>query len=297
MAEINRQRVNLPLGVLLFAIAMLLQATVGGLVKEGGPSISVAEFIFVQSVICWILCLPQALRGGFKMIKTSRLGLILTRALTGLVAFFLLYLSFHHIPMVEGMLLMNTAPIWIPIVLLIWKRQNSPIAVWLAVILGFIGVACVIGRPTNLVNLYAPLALVSGIGLAIVIICLRDLTKTETSEKILFYYFLLLSLATLGPVLEQWAHGVTHISVTGWTCMVVSGFVMYGCQMTLNHGMRFGTPHVLGPLIYLSPVFSGIIDWIFWHHVPHVMTFVGTALVIIAGILSIRLGSPKPAKV
>ncbi len=50
----------------------------------------------------------------------------------------------------------------------------------------------------------------------------------------------------------------------------------------------------VGPFIYTSVVFAGVLDWLVWGRLPDALSVAGGVLVSGAGILALRLG-PAPA--
>ena len=53
----------------------------------------------------------------------------------------------------------------------------------------------------------------------------------------------------------------------------------------------------MGPFIYSSVVFAGLLEWALWSSVPDALSLAGMALVAAAGVLALRIGAgpPQPA--
>ena len=53
----------------------------------------------------------------------------------------------------------------------------------------------------------------------------------------------------------------------------------------------------VGPFIYSSVVFAGLLEWALWKSVPDVLSFAGMFVVAAAGVLALRVGAdaPQPA--
>ena len=66
------------------------------------------------------------------------------------------------------------------------------------------------------------------------------------------------------------------------------GLIGFLGSALLAYSFEHGKASTLAPLIYTTVVFSGIFDWLIWHHIPDFVAFLGMILVIGGSILSIH---------
>jgi drug/metabolite transporter (DMT)-like permease len=72
-------------------------------------------------------------------------------------------------------------------------------------------------------------------------------------------------------------------------CFAIGGGISLALmQAFLANAFLHGETSKIGIFQYVSIVFVGIFDWIFWRVVPPAYTFLGVVLVVIAGIIIIR---------
>ncbi len=95
------------LSLLMVAIA----STAAAATRFASANASTAAIVTVQYAICTLLCLPITLRRGFGNLASTRLPLHLLRGSAGVLGFYLFYAALAHIPMVDAMLLRQSAPL------------------------------------------------------------------------------------------------------------------------------------------------------------------------------------------
>ncbi|MBT7615098.1 MAG: EamA family transporter, partial [Rhodospirillaceae bacterium] len=133
-----------PLGAAWITAAGACAACVGLLVQLASHHANDVMIIFTCYAVGLVIVTPLVLVKGLGYLKTPHPRLQVLRAMAGFIYFGSLFVAFRTIPLVDGILLRSTAPIWVPILLLIfWKQSMSP-RLWWAIGLGFIGVALVL---------------------------------------------------------------------------------------------------------------------------------------------------------
>lgn len=225
---------------------------------------------------------------GLGYLKSKHYSYLLGRALFGGLANFLYTISIFYIPLVNGTLLFNTAPIFIPILSVFWLKATISRNIWFSVALGFIGIIVII-KPTETIftqtgNL---IALISGISLAIAYLLMKLLTDTDPGERIIFYY-LGISALILAPLLFFEGNVPT---VKSCFYAILSGIMLLAAQLSLVKGYKYAEASQIGIYQYTSVIFVGILDWMIWGILPDRWDIVGVVLVTFAGILIIRSGN------
>lgn len=278
----GKNKPNLLYGAVVCMLGYLCIALMGTCSKLAGD-IPTSVIAFTQNIISFLLILPFALRKGVQHLKTKRKALHLLRDLTGVLSFFFLFFSLKSIPLVDAILLQNTAPLWIPLVVLIGLRVKMRGHLWWGLVLGFLGVIFVL-KPGSSVFSYGSIAGVgSGILLGISLVTIRRLTLTEPVERILFYYFLV-GVICMAPFAVAQA---SFKDFSQWYYLLGVGVFMILAQLLITHSFEHGKASVFAPIAYSAVVFSGILGWLIWGHIPDFWSFIGLCLVVLGGVLSI----------
>ena len=279
------EKPNLIKGATLCVLGYLCIALMGAAVKAIPTTIPTLTVLFFQNLICLILTLPTVFKKGFSNLKTQHPFLHLTRDLAGLLSFFALFLVIRYIPLVDGMLLQNAAPLWIPFVVWIWIKSKVSSHVWWDVGIGLVGIILIINPGAEIIKPQILIGLASGILLAISLVAIRRLRLTDPTYRILFYYFLAGSILTLPFIIANWT------TLNGYTLLLLIGvgILMYLGQFFITHSFLHAKASVLSPISYTAILFSGLLGWIIWNEIPTWMALVGMIFVIAGGITTIIL--------
>lgn len=254
---------------------------------QGGSAFWVSFIVYLTGTL---LLLPFIVKRGIADLKSERYTFLIGRALFGTVASFCYTISMHYIPIVNGTLLFNTAPLFIPLLATLFLKDKIGRNTWIAVLIGFVGVIVIIKptesiftQPGNFIGLFA------GMSLAVAYLLMKLLTATEPGVRIIFYYLgigTLLQIPTLFFV----------DALPNMECIffaILAGVLLLSAQMALVVGYRYAQASQIGIYQYSSVVFVGLIDWLIWGTLPTSGEILGAVLVAIAGIIVIRSGSKK----
>lgn len=279
--QLSPVKSNLVLAAFYVILCYFFLSLFSACAKVASVSVSTFTVLFFQNSICFLLNLPKALSEG---VKTQHPYLHLIRDVCGFVSYFLFVLALEHIPLANAVLLSNSAPLWIPFVIWIWFKKKVPPYLWVSLIIGFIGIIFILKPSAHMTDIAALYALFSGIFLAVAMVAIRRLTHTEPSSRMLFYYFLLGTLISLpGAIIDFPAGFKTPVLYF----LLSAAVFFYLVQMFINLGFRIGKASTLSPLAYTVVLFSAILDRIFWHKIPDFLSFIGMALIILGGIISV----------
>ena len=284
MSEITAQRTgNLGLGILLTVLAFLSVAIMSAFGKAASESISSGVLVFFQNSISLVLLLPWVIRDGIGNLKTEHLGLHCVRGISGMLSQYFMFVALNYIPLVDAVLLVNAAPLFIPIITWIWLKHRIGVRLWLSLVIGFVGIVLIIQPGRDVVSWATPLALVAGILSAIALVTVGRLNTTEPSLRILFYYFLISTILTAPLLITKWSPPEPE----AWVYLIGIGLTMAIAQLLLILAYEQASPSRVSPFNYSVVVFSGIIGWIVWNEIPNALSIAGTILVCAGGILSV----------
>ena len=284
MSQISATRTeNLGLGILLTVLAFLSVAIMSALGKAASHSVSSGVLVFFQNSISLVILLPWVIRDGIGNLKTEHLGLHCVRGISGMLSQYFMFVALNYIPLVDAVLLVNAAPLFIPIITWIWLKHRIGVRLWLSLVIGFVGIVLILQPGRDVVSWATPLALVAGILSAIALVTVGRLNTTEPSLRILFYYFLISTILTAPLLITKWSPPEPR----AWIYLIGIGLTMAIAQILLILAYEQASPSRVSPFNYSVVVFSGIIGWIVWNEIPNALSIVGTILVCAGGILSV----------
>jgi len=271
-------------GIVLVILAFLAFSIMSGFVKASSHAgLSTQEIMAFQNLIALLVLLPWILKNGRRVIVPKNKALVIGRALLGLVSMYLFFLAVRLVPLVNAVLLQNTVPLFIPVLTFLFFRKKITLKIFATMIIGFIGVVIVLNPGRGFLRPGDLIALSAGFISAVVTIILGRLEdKEELVPTVMFYYLVITILVTGIWAMPAWKtpHGIL------WLHLVSAGIMYAAFQVLLILSLKYASPTTISPFIYLSVVFSGLIDWIAWKQTPDFMTIIGSAVVITGAILS-----------
>ena len=192
--------------------------------------------------------------------------------------------------LVDAVLLVNAAPLFIPVIALLWLRTPIAPAVLASLVIGFVGVALIIKPgPSLLANPSSLIALLAAVFSAIALVTVNTLSRTDRPDTILFYYFLIASLATAPFAVLQWKTP----EPAQWGLLIGVGVFMALAQLLIILAYEHATASQIAPFNYSVVLFSVAIGWIVWHDVLDWIAVLGILLVCAGGICSVVLARPR----
>ncbi len=277
---------NTVYGALLVTFAGCCFASAGLFVQLA--SRQAGEFVvsFGSLAVCAAVVLPIALARGRRFLVSQHTGLLLVRSVIGVTQVVSLFVALQTISLVDTVLLRDAAPLWIPVLLMLFWKEQMPNKLWIGIILGFIGMAMVL-HPTYTTFESGYLF---GIGAGILYAFQSILSRRvdEIGEPVLrttTYIFIIGTVMMAVPAALQWqplsAETAIHIAL--------SGAFLLASTTSLLFAYNYAPAYVLAPFGYSAVVFSAILDWWLFGRVPTGWTVLGAILVVAASLLIIRM--------
>lgn len=269
---------NMLLSVALFALMSVMVKWLADL-----PAIELAFFrqlfaLLPIAFMLWRTGTPLAL------LKTNRLRGHTIRAAIGVSSMVLVFTAFQLLPLADATALSFAQPLFLTALAGPLLGEVVRIHRWSAVIVGFIGVV-VMARPVDLLNgnfsIGVVVALGSALTSALAMATVRQLSKSEASLTIIFYF------SAIGALLLGIAMLPFPLVAPTWQQLpIVIGVGLIGgtAQFFLTQAYHFAPASALSPFTYSALLWSTFFGWIVWSEIPSTATIVGAAIVIASGL-------------
>ena len=202
----------------------------------------------------------------------------------GLAAMYCFFYALAHMRLAEATLLNYTTPLFIPLIAYLWLGRSGAAA--------HVGHArhrlyrgALILKPG--LALFQPVALIglaSGILAAVAMASIRNLTRTESTTRIVFYFTAIATAVSAVPLAWSW----TTPPIEFWGLLVAMGALASAAQLLMTRAYAQAPAAQIGPFVYTIVVFAGLLGWTLWDEVPDGFSLLGTVLVCLAGALTIR---------
>jgi drug/metabolite transporter (DMT)-like permease len=277
---------NIRLGILLITLAFFCAAVMSTFSKAatGAPPLMT---LFLQYSISFLVFVPSAARLGRGGLKTEHFWLQLFRSLVGSACQLLFFVAVQSIPLLDAVLLSNSAPLFIPLVVYIWFGKTVRPLVWLSLLIGLVGIVMIIKPGPQMFHRPASLlALTAGLLSALALVATNKLAETEPPVRILIYNFGLSTLLLMPLFVRAWK----PLTAKQWLLLLGVGVFYALTQYLIILAYRYASAAELSPFNYTVVIFSGLLGWLFFGNVPDAGAVIGTVLICAGGVLSIRAG-------
>lgn len=274
---------NLFIGIGYVLITWVLFSFYTAFAKSIGSRASLPVVMFLQYCVGVAFLLPWFFKHGFGLLKVERKGLVVLRVLVGLSGTVAMYLASIYTSIVDAILLSNAAPIFLPFIALIWLKQPIEHKLWPGIAFGFLGILCILKPGKEIFNPGAFYGIANGVCIAMSMILMRTLSKTERNHTILLYFFgagalVFFPLALISWHLDSW-------SVLALILLLGASAILG--QLSNHRSFYYAKPIYLAPFCYSGVIFSALIEWIWWGAIPDLFTFIGILLICMGGVFTI----------
>lgn len=271
------------LGVLFMCTACALFPIMNGLVKLLAATYQPQEIVWFRIVSHLLLIAAIFMpRMGFGLVRTHQIGTQFVSSVMMLLSTLFFFSAVKSIPVAEAISVTFVAPL--AVVLLAWPMLGERITPFrlAAVIVGFSGVLIVI-RPGSAVFQWASLLLLcSAICYAIYQILIRRLAGIDHPATSVFYSVL------LGAILMSvWLPFVwkTPVSLVDWLLLCSLGVFGALGHYCVAKAMTYASANFVAPFNYTQMIGSVIVGYLMFAEVPDFYTWLGTAVIIVGGLM------------
>ena len=247
------------------------------------PAMQVAALRGLTSlplVLVWIMA-----TGGLKRIQTRRWRLHLLRGVLAVVMMFAFVFALRDLPLAETYSLFFVAPLLVTALAVPLLGERVGWRRWLAILIGLSGVLVVLRPDTSrMFNLGSIAVLVAAIAYAISAITVRVLGRTESTQAMVFWMIVLLSVFATAAAWSEWV----AIQVADWP--VLLGLAISGVlgQYAITEAFKHSDASVVAPFDYTALIWGITFDALIWNTVPDRMMLVGAVIIIGSGLYLIR---------
>ncbi len=284
-------------GIAFYAVTVLLFASLDTMTK-----LLTATYHYPVPLVAWVRYTIQLLlmtailvpSMGLEIISAKRPFPVIVRALFLVCATLFMGLALKRLPLAEAVAIVFTAPLLVvflagPLLGERFRFSRAALSV-----LGFTGVI-LIARPTGQLDTLGVLfALLAAVVTAAYQIMSRGLSREQP-----------LTLLYISALVGAVAFGL--LAPFSWsgdplTLPLILLFLALGVTGGLGHffltlSFRYAPASLIAPVSYLQLLWSGLLGWLVFRHIPDPIALIGMAIIAASGIATIMTGrQPQPAK-
>lgn len=273
------------IGILFMIAGISLLATLDAIVKIVSQDYGVAQTIFLRSLLALpVLLLLVPFEGGFSALKTKRPMLHLSRGVVMVITACCFVYSFQQLPLSDAYALIFSSPLILTVLAIPLLGEKVGRHRAIAVVIGFIGVLIAVRPGYVAFEIATAIALTGALGYALVLIFIRQMSKTETTIAITFYATLILTVAAATTMPWLWqTPSLEHC------LMYVATGVLGGLgQYCLTLAFRHASASLLAPYEYLSLIWGAFYGYMVFGDIPGFYTIAGSVFIVASGLYIIH---------
>jgi drug/metabolite transporter (DMT)-like permease len=271
------------LGVLFMCAACALFPVMNGLVKLLAATYDPLQIVWFRITMhLFLVALVFMPRMGLGLFRTRRIGSQLVNSVMMLLSTLFFFSAVKYVGVAEAISISFVAPL--AVVFLAWPMLGERITAMrvAAVVIGFSGVLVVI-RPGSAIFQWASVMLLgSAICYAIYQIIIRRLAGVDHPATSIFYSVLLGAILLSALVPFVWR---TPADWRDWLLLCSLGALGGLGHYCVARAMTYASANFVAPFNYTQMIGSVIVGYLMFAEVPDLYTWLGTALIVGAGLL------------
>lgn len=220
------------------------------------------------------------MRGTSLRVRDQRNAML--RSLFGMGGALALFhaLGTHALSVGDATTLYSTAPLWVAVLSGPVLGERVGRSVWLAVVVGFVGVATLLHDGFDTVGPTGLLVLAGACSFGLAILRVRKMSAHESSEAIGLHMSVSAGLVMLAIA----APHLAPIPATAWGPLLVSALSGGLGQAVFARAYEHGSASMLAAFNYSGVLFTYLLELALFRRVPEPHQWLGASLVVAAGV-------------
>lgn len=281
---------NIPAGIALQLCATLFFAIMSALARAVANEVPSGQIVFFRSAFGLLPLIPWLLwnRRFSQALATRQPFGHVVRGIIGVGAMWLSFAALAFIPLAEAVAFTYTTPLVAVVLAAILLGERVPAHRWVVLGIGFSGIVLMLWPSFSHASLGsgggpligAMLALAGAIGAGFALTQVRQLTRSETAESIVFYFSIVSSCVGLATLPLGW------VMPDRWTVAILIALGTSGGlgQIFMTVATRYAPASVVAPLNYATLLWATFFGIAMLGERPDGLVLLGAAVVVAASL-------------
>lgn len=248
-----------------------LHACIRYLAREMHPF----EIAFFRFLFGFLVLAPVFLRHGFAPLRTQRLGLHALRGGVQTTQALLSFLALGLAPLAKVAAVQFSAPLFAAVAALLFLGEGIRVRRVAALLIGLTGTWIIFRPGVGEIDTGAMVALFGSVAIALTMILVKVLARTETSLTITLYQALFTTPLTFIAALFYWQ--TPTLEQLAW--LVLLGALGSLAHMTLAQACKEADVTAILPLDYTKLVWAMVLGYLVFTEIPDLWTWLGGSLI------------------
>ncbi len=247
-------------------------------IKLAAQSLHTFEIAFFRNFFGLVAALPLLVRHGPDLLRTAQLPRYVFRCAIGMMSMLAGFWAIGHLPLAQAVALSYSTPIFVTIAAVVFLHEQVRARRWAAVALGFVGVVIIVRPGSDSFSAGTLVALAAAVLSGIVSIQIKQLSKVDPADRIVFITTLLWVPMSLLPALTvwEWPRGIV------WVWVIAAGFLGTSGHMLWTRALKLGDVSALTPISFMQLPLVAIAGWLLFQEPLDRWTALGAAVIFAA---------------
>jgi drug/metabolite transporter (DMT)-like permease len=249
-------------------------------IRLASATVSTFEIAFFRNLFGLLALLPLLRYSAPGVFRTRQLPRYFVRSAIGIGSMLCGFWAIGHLPMAQAISLSYSTPLFVTIAAVIWLGEVVRRRRWTAVILGFIGVLVIVRPGTEGFSAGSLVAIAAAVLSSIVAIQIKQLSRVDPPDTIVFYTYAFWVPLSLVPALFawQWPQGID------WLWLVAIGVFGTGGQLFWTRALKLGEVSALTPISFMQLPLVTALAWLLFDEGVSHWTVAGALIIFGANV-------------
>ena len=247
-------------------------------IKATGDHIPLFQVVFFRNFFALIPLFFVIYFLKLKLSTINKYPLHLGRAVIGITAMSLFFISIRYVPLVEMQTISFSSVFFISILSVFFLGEKIGYRRIIAVIVGFIGVVIILNPGSAIFSNYSFLPLIASFFLSIAVIFLKKILLTNNNILSVWIFTAFCTVISLFFYDDTWIWPQNYDLIF----MVASGFLGFVAQICLTKSFQMADASLLAPLDFSSVIWSFLIGYIFFQEFITLNVLIGGLIIIMS---------------
>ena len=271
-------------GVLIMLAGDFMFALNDAMGKWLVASFSVGQVVLVRSVGAFIVLGPMIARQGpVNLFRIEQPWLQFLRVVATTADTALFYVAVVYLPLADVVSFYMAGPIYVAALSHFLLGERVGWRRWIAILLGFVGVLIILRPSSAAFSGGALLALLGSVAFGFAIVLSRMLRGVSDTNLVTWQTvgtLLVGAVMTLGT----WSAAAPR----DFGAMLLLGVVSCIAHLLITRALKLAPASTLAPLNYTMLLWAVVFGWVFFGDVPGPRVWIGSAVVVLAGLFIVH---------
>jgi len=260
------------------SLSVLFFVLMGTCIKLLADRVPLFEVVFFRNFFALFPVIFMLWKNNLKIADINQYPLHLMRAVFGICAMTLFFLSLRHVNLVEMQTISFSSVFFISILSVFFLREVIGMRRIIAIMFGFIGVVIILNPSVSVFSNYSLLPLIASLLLSFAVIFLKKILITNNNFLSIFIFTLFCSIISLAFMNSTWIIPKT----TDIILLILIGVLGFIAQVFLTKSYQLADASLLAPFEFSSLLWSYFIGYFLFHEVISLRVYLGGLIVVLS---------------